>query len=300
MQVLYAMNRDSQITYQQASVRYKQSIDRSYELFLFHLHQMLRILAYAKKDAASKSSKLLPSDYDKQFTDKLYENDLVQSLVNNNRLSQAIKKYKLDGRIDPDITRKLYSTFSKSEEYTKYIRQNDSQKEDHEAILLELYRNCIASELFVDRVEDHYNNWIDDKSLVVGSIKKVLKALPAEEDFLDEFIPNEETVKVFGEKLLSQVCEENEELLAIIEPSLNNWDVDRVAVIDMILLKMALCELLYFKSIPTKVTLNEFVEISKLYSTDKSKDFINGILDRLMKELAKEGKIKKEGRGLME
>ena len=84
------------------------------------------------------------------------------------------------------------------------------------------------------------------------------------------------------------------------EPTLKNWDVDRVAIIDMILLKMALSELMIFPTIPTKVTLNEFVEISKMYSTEKSKDFINGILDRLMKKLNKEGKIKKEGRGLLE
>jgi len=89
-------------------------------------------------------------------------------------------------------------------------------------------------------------------------------------------------------------------LLGIIEPTLKNWDADRVAIIDMVLLKMALSELTSFPTIPTKVTLNEFVEISKLYSTDKSKDFINGILDRLMKKLNKEGKIQKEGRGLKE
>ena len=88
--------------------------------------------------------------------------------------------------------------------------------------------------------------------------------------------------------------------MGIIEPSLKNWDADRVAVIDMIILKMALVELMSFPTIPTKVTLNEFVEIAKKYSTEKSKDFINGILDRLMKQLEKEGKIKKEGRGLIE
>lgn len=81
---------------------------------------------------------------------------------------------------------------------------------------------------------------------------------------------------------------------------LKNWDSERVAILDMIMLKMALCGVLYFPTIPTKVTLNEFVEISKIYSTDKSKDFINGILDRLMKKLQKEEKIVQEGRGLME
>lgn len=300
MQVLYAMNRDSHITYQQAMRRYSQSVDKSYELFLFHLLQILRILAYAPKDADSKTAKLLPSDYDKRFTAKLFENELSQSLLSNQVLLDAFKKYKLDGRIKADVTRNLYSSFSKSEEYIAYVNKTDCSKEDHQLILVELYKQMNANEIFIDLIEDHYANWIDDKSLVVGSVKKVLKALPAEEEFLTLFIPDHETVVEFGEKLLTQACEENDELLEIIEPTLNNWDVDRVAVIDMILLKMALSELLHFKTIPTKVSLNEFVEISKLYSTDKSKDFINGILDRLLKELSKNGKIKKEGRGLMD
>jgi N utilization substance protein B len=89
-------------------------------------------------------------------------------------------------------------------------------------------------------------------------------------------------------------------LFTDIEPTLKNWDAERVAILDMVMLKMALCELLHFPTIPTKVTLNEYVEISKLYSTDKSKEFINGILDRLMKELLEKGRIVKEGRGLIE
>ena len=127
-----------------------------------------------------------------------------------------------------------------------------------------------------------------------------MKALPVEDDFCSHYLPDDETVKGFGEELLRKVFHEDRELLEIIEPTLKNWDADRVATIDMILLKMALCELMIFPTIPTKVTLNEFVEISKRYSTEKSKDFINGILDRLMKQLNKDGKIKKEGRGLME
>ena len=102
------------------------------------------------------------------------------------------------------------------------------------------------------------------------------------------------------EKLLLKVGSSESQLLETIEPVLKNWDAERVAVIDMILIKMAICEFIYFPTIPTKVTLNEFVEISKLYSTDKSKDFINGILDRLLKQLLDDGKIKKEGRGLVD
>jgi len=94
--------------------------------------------------------------------------------------------------------------------------------------------------------------------------------------------------------------EKDQELFDIIEPTLQNWEAERVATIDMILLKMALCELMYFETIPTKVTINEYVDISKIYSTPKSKEFINGILDKLMKQLKEEGKIKKVGRGLVD
>ena len=156
------------------------------------------------------------------------------------------------------------------------------------------------NESFNDLIEDHYPLWQDDKSLVLGAVKKTLKALPTDERFFDEYLPSDETVKDFGEKLLSKVTTNNDKLLEIIEPTLKNWDVERVAIIDMILLKMAICELMNFPTIPTKVTLNEFVDISKQYSTDKSKDFINGILDRLMKQLHDSGKIVKEGRGLIE
>jgi N utilization substance protein B len=300
MQVLYAMNRDSHLTYQHALTRYRQGVERSYEIFLFNLLQVLKVTAYSQKDEATKSSKFLPSDEDKIFTAKLYLNPQIQSLATNEHLSRAFKKYKLNARMDPDVTRKLYGSFSKTSDYKEYILQESSTEEDHQNILLLLYRHLVMSELFVDHLEDHYFTWADDKSLVVGAMKKVLKALPVSGNFLEEYQLNEETVRGFGETLLAKVCEEDEELLRIIEPTLKNWDAGRVAVIDMVLLKMALCELLYFKTIPTKVSLNEFVEISKLYSTDKSKDFINGILDRLMKELSKEGRIKKEGRGLVD
>jgi len=126
------------------------------------------------------------------------------------------------------------------------------------------------------------------------------KALPLKEATYRQFKPNHETTQEFGHKLLKLVLDQDKALLGIIEPNLKNWDADRVAIIDMILLKMAIGELMNFPSIPTKVTLNEYVEIAKLYSTDKSKDFINGILDRLMKKLESDGQINKSGRGLVE
>lgn len=299
MQMLYSMNRDEDLHLEGALKQYRQSINRSFELYLFNLYFFVRVAAYAEKDAEKKMAKLLPSDEDKLFTAKLFDNPLTQSILRHEEFDRQVKAYKMESRLDADTVRLVYTSFAKGEEYKAYIHQQDSAPKDHCDILLALYKHCINDEGFTETLEDKYPNWVDDKSLAVGALKKTIKALPAADNFFEEHRPGHETTVEFGEELLKQVIKKDAELLQIIEPVLKNWDADRVAIIDMILLKMALIEFTHFPTIPTKVTLNEFVEISKLYSTDKSKDFINGILDRLLKKLNSEGKINKEGRGLM-
>ena len=298
--MLYSMNRDKALDYAHALIQFREGIQTSYELYLFNLLQFIRVAEYSKHDAAKKMAKLLPSEEDKQFTAKLSENDLLQSIKNNEGFDRLLRKYKLEEKTDEDATRQIYTEFAKIDSYKEYLKQTNNQFEDHEKILLALYKHCCNSERFNEIMDDNYPLWNDDRSLVVGALKKTIKALPAAEDFYEGFRPTGETTKDFGETLLSNVHKKDRELLDLIEPTLKNWDVERVAVIDMILLKMALSELIHFPTIPTKVTLNEFVDISKTYSTEKSKDFINGILDRLLKKLHGEGRINKEGRGLQE
>lgn len=298
--MLYTMSRDTNLTYNKALLHYYDGVRKSFDLYLFNVLVILKIAEYSKKDAANKTAKLLPTKEDKEFTPRLCDNEIVQSLLNNQDLTIAFKRSKLKENLRDDTIKTLYSEFNKTEVYKEYLKKANPEVVDHRKILLELYKTCAGSEVFNDFMEEKYFSWIDDKSLIVGAIKKSLKSLPNKVDFFEDYRPTEETTKEFGETLLKKVSGENEELLSLIEPTLKNWDADRVAIVDMILLKMALCELMGFPTIPTKVTLNEFVEIAKQYSTDKSKDFINGILDRLMKKLDKEGKINKEGRGLIE
>lgn len=300
MQMLYGSSRDTDLSYLDVLGRFRRNIDQSYSLYLFNLYYLTQVAKYALEDAAKRSSKHLPTPEDKAFTGKLFENDAVQSLISNEAFGQLIDRKKFAEQIDRDVVRRLYKEFAKGEAYKAFLANPADSNPDHIAIILALYKHCVSDETFNEIMEDQYSSWIDDKSLIVGSIKKTIKALPAPDDFCDRYRPDDETVESFGTALLSKVFKEDKELLAVIEPTLKNWDADRVATIDMILLKMALSELLIFPTIPTKVTLNEFVEISKRYSTEKSKDFINGILDRLMKQLNKDGKIKKEGRGLMD
>ncbi len=300
MQMLYSMSRDKKLDYEDALKQYRVNIRKSFELYLFSLLHLMRVAQYARQDAAIRAAKLRPTDEDMQFSAKLGENTLIQSIEESKSFNRLIKHYGFDEQFDEDKLRQIYTEFSETDEYKAYLAKSDTDAEDHRQILLSLYKHCIGSEMFTDVIEDNFPLWVDDESLIIGAIKKTIKALPADEDFHEDYRPQLETTVDFGEVLFKNVYEQDKELLEIIEPTLKNWDAERVAVMDMILLKMAISELLTFPTIPTKVTLNEFVEISKLYSTDKSKDFINGILDRLLKKLDKEGKIHKEGRGLQE
>ncbi|MEM9920322.1 MAG: transcription antitermination protein NusB [Bacteroidota bacterium] len=298
--MLYALSRDEKLTQKEIAKRYNDAIQRSFELYIFNLYYLVKITAYSKNDAQRRSAKHLPSEEDKRFTPKLFTNEIIQSLSLYEELQEEFERYKLEELVDEDNIRKLYVEFSKSDDYRAYLKREEDSVESHRDILLKLYKYCSTDELYNELIEERFPSWVDDKSLIVGTMKKTLKQLPHSPKFLESYRPPFDTTIEFGEALLLHVIEKDADLLELIEPTLKNWDAERVAIIDMILIKMALSELIIFPTIPTKVTLNEFVEISKMYSTDKSKDFINGILDRLMKKLNKEGKIKKEGRGLLE
>jgi N utilization substance protein B len=294
------LNRDEQLTPKDVVKMYKEGTWKAFELYIFQLYILLRVAQYAEKDAEIRAAKHLPTDSDKAFDPRLGTNDCTKSLANHVDFLNMVKKYQINIGIDEDHIRSLYQSFTATQEYRDYMAIENPVTTDNAKALLDLYRFLAASDLYSDMSEDRYNNWCDDESLVSGAMKKTLKNFPVSGKFYEEHEPSDATVLEFGEELLRKTCSEDQKLFTDIEPTLKNWDAERVAILDMVMLKMALCELLHFPTIPTKVTLNEYVEISKLYSTDKSKEFINGILDRLMKELLEKGRIVKEGRGLIE
>lgn len=299
MKALYALNRDEDLTTKGAKRFYQKSLDSSYELYLFNLWQFLKITEYANKDAARRAAKLLPSEEDKNFSTKLYNNPLIQSIATHKGLEATLKERKIRFRVEADKTRAFYQDFAKADAYKVYLKQTDTQRRDHLAVLLALLKQCMKSETYNDLIDDRFVSWEDDKSLVLGAMKKTLKSLPTTTEFYLQYLPDEETAQEYGAELLHKTIHFDKEFVKLIRPALRNWDAERLAIMDMILIKMALCELLYFPTIPPKVTINEYVEVSKLYSTPKSKDFINGILDRLTKFLRREGKLEKTGRGLI-
>ena len=296
MQLLFSHSRDKELNLDEISKRYWNSIELSFNLYIYNLYVLLGIAQCASEDLATRKTKYLPTDFDKSFSDKIYNNELITFLKGNKELNKQFKKNNFEAITNRDYYKKIYLAFAKTTEYKEYIT-SDSSIENDLNILLDLYRYCRKDEFYDELMEDAYTQWIDDKSVVVGAVKKTLKEIPHDDPkFFMKYYPDDETVKEFGYQLLKESFENDNELLEHIKPTLKNWDHERLAIIDMILLKMALSEFLYFPTIPTSVTLNEYVEVSKSYSTAKSKHFINGILDRLRKDFEEKEMIKKETR----
>ena len=300
MQLLYSLDRDAGVSHQELLKRYDKSVDLAFESLMFNLFLMLEIAHQAVADRDARHAKLRPGPEDPIWNAKLYENELMQSLAKNKALRTYFDKRFFAARIDQELLMKMYNTFSKTPEYKKYVL-NEVDEAAHREYLLDIYRELRKNEIYEEIVDDQYPFWQEDKSLVIGAFKKIIKQLPeSNELFFEEYLPDDDTVIEFGRKLIAVTMEQAPELEKLIEPTLKNWDMERLAVLDVIIIKMALVEFLYFPTIPTKVTLDEYVDISKEYSTPKSKDFVNGILDKIMKTMLEEGKIKKEGRGLLE
>lgn len=300
LQLLYNLNRDSDLTFHQAKELYWDQIDATFHVYLFNLYSFIQVAKESLEDHAKRKAKYLPTEVDRVFKPKLYDNPIIRYLDTNSELVKLFKKYEFDSKADKDLYKNLYNEYLKEASYQQFLLEET----DNERILeelLNLYRFCRKNSIFTELMEDHYFNWEDDSSVVIGATKKTIKACPNGNDrFFYDYYPEDETIKKFGETLLVKVFENDKNYSEIIGAQLVNWELDRVAIIDMILLKMALTEFLHFESIPVKVTINEYLDIAKLYSTPKSNEFINGVLVALQAKLESENLIHKSGRGLLE
>ena len=291
MQVLYAGQRQELSSPRAYGSLLEQFVRNSFQLYLQNLLIIQRLCEYAKHDLATRRAKLRPTAEDKVFKSILADNMTVRSLSDNTELSQVYDRYGVRSMIDADQIQSLYREFIQTVDFKNYLSDDDMGKEPTVALLLKLYKWLQSHELFLNMVEDHFPLWKEDKSLIVGAIKKTLKAAPLEQDFYKKYEDHGEAIVDFGRPLLKFVVEADEQLLDRIKTVLQNWDADRVAIIDMILIKMAMGEFLQFPKIAPEVTMNEYVDISKAYSTDKSREFVNGVLDNLLKALSKEGLV---------
>ncbi|MBT8280832.1 MAG: transcription antitermination factor NusB [Muriicola sp.] len=304
MQCIYAITQSREDSLDKQEKFLRLSIENTYTLYLLMLCLLRELHAMALHHVAHDSKKYMASAAD-EFPDKkkFVHNQLLLQLVENPSLDEELKRRKIKGwYLNEDYVKIVFKEIVSSRLYASYMKKEGNSYGEDKNLIIELFREVIApNEKLYEFFEDDKLTWVDDIPLVNTFILKQLKNVKQDQSqgyFLPPLLKDEEDMEFAG-KLLSKTLLQNKTLEEEIQAKTPNWDKDRIADIDSILLKMAICELLNFPSIPERVSINEYLEIAKEYSTPKSSIFINGILDKLVKEYKSNGKLKKAGRGLL-
>jgi N utilization substance protein B len=268
----------------------KKNLENSQQLFTFLIYCIMEVARFSEKDALKKSQKYLPTESDLKVNTKIAGNELLLAISENVSFQKSVEKFKIKYLITEEVIRKCYLGLIRSTEYKEYIdlpmRDKRSEKKILEFIFSDL---MLPDEYFLSDVEEKFIHWDDDAEMMIILMESFLHK-PSSFDF--EQMVGEEKMK-FAIDLLQSVIDKDNFCLELIKPKLKNWDSERIALLDMILIKMGLCEFLYFETIPTKVTINEYIDLAKEYSTEQSGHFVNGILDNIHKELLAQNKIHK-------
>ncbi|WP_299767691.1 transcription antitermination protein NusB [uncultured Dokdonia sp.] len=302
MQTIYAMGCKENNNLQVEGKFVNDSIAQVYNLYLLMLDMMVEVHAFAKAHSEKLSKKILATEEEKNPNRKFITNEVLVKLSDNALLQDELDKRKLKNwRMDDEYVAVIFNELIASDLYENYMNDATSDFKSAKDFVIQWYTELIApNDKLYDYIEDSRITWIDDLPIVnMTVLKRLQKVKPnsPESLFLPSLFKNEDD-KMFSIELLEQTFGNNAFLSEEIEKNTPNWDKERIADVDFVLIKMALCEFLKFPSIPVKATINEYLEIAKEYSTPKSSIFINGILDKLVKEYQKTNKFKKEGRGL--
>jgi N utilization substance protein B len=264
--------------------------EQTRQLFVYLVYFLTELARYAETDSKLRSAKHLPSDQDKNVNIKLAGNEMVRKILEHESFQKALKTDKPQLVLDSELTRKLYLELKQTEEYKKYISLDSRDKKSEKEMLLVLFNDMmLANESFDTHVEELFSNWDDDAEMMNQFLIAYLNKPQA---FNFQAMLSGEKWE-FAKGLLQTVLDKKEITMELIRPKLKNWDAERIATLDMILMEMGVCEFLYFETIPPKVTINEYIDLAKEYSTPQSGHFVNGILDNIHKELVKEEKMHK-------
>ncbi len=264
--------------------------DQTHQLFVYLIHSITEVARYAELDARNRAGKHLPSQADLNVNIKLAGNELLWKILEHPSYLKAVKETRPELQNNPDLLRKLYHQLVETDKYKQYIAVAGRDKKEEKAILEFIFNELLLpNESFTGYVEEIFTNWDDDADMLRLLVQNFLNK-PANFNF-QELISREKWL--FGKDLLETVLEKKEVTMEYIKPRLKNWDPERIAVLDMILMRMGVCEFLYFETIPPKVTINEYIDLAKEYSTPQSGQFVNGMLDNIHKDLVKDDKMHK-------
>ena len=301
MQSVYAMQQSHNDDIIKEEKFLKHSILKMFDLYVLNFQLIIEVQKLASKKIALSKKKILATQEDLKPNTKFIDNRLINAMTESISLESYIELNKLNNwEFDDEYVKIIFDELQKSSFFKKYLAQEEDSFKLDKAFVIEFFKEIIApNEKLSDYYEDKMISWVDDIPFVNTWVVKTLSKYKADTSFVlgklykdnedEEYVSN-----LFKKMILKQNAFDQD-----IADKTPNWESDRIADIDMILIKMAITEFVNFPSIPVRVTINEYIEIAKDYSTSKSSYFINGVLDKISKEFMKDKRIVKIGRGLL-
>ncbi len=303
MQSLYAYFQSGNLDLYKEEKALLHSIQRVYDLYLLYLILPLELAMIAEVQMEEARNKRLPTKEDKNPNRRFVDSHLMQALSENNSLHHQVEQRKISWSSDHEFLRKLWRKIRKSELYLNYLEDEKGEAVDRR-FLEKLFKTFILdNEDLYSVFQERSIYWdFEDNDFAITMAMRYFSKIKSVENYrtLPSMYKNEVEDQLFVKSLFRKCINNDEENSKWISLKTKNWEVDRIALVDILLMKMAVTEFLYFPSIPVKVTLNEYIELAKFFSTPKSKVFINGVLDKLLNDFKNEGRLKKVGRGLMQ
>lgn len=305
LQSLYAWFQADNDDLVKAEKEMLKSINQVQELYLLMLLLVVEVVNSARELQQARKNKNFSTEDEQNPNLHFVNNKAVILLENNVAFKRLIEAKKVNWGIHSDVIRKLFRTVESSPEYAEYMKVEESGLKKDKAFIVTIYQKYFANNEVIEQlIEDKSIYWSLDLDLVNLNVMKTFEKMKLVQDahsdvLLDLYRDKEDDIR-FARELLSKSLVNNKEYSEIVGKYTSNWEVDRLAKIDTLLIKMALAELEHMTNIPIKVSMNEYIDLSKHFSTPKSKSFINGILDKIVADWKEEGRLSKTGRGLIE
>ncbi len=272
------------------------SLEKTYDLY-FHLLQLsIEITRYADSLIETRRNKLRPTENDLNPNTRFIDNHFIKQLSENESMSEHLSETKLSWVNYPELIKNLYNKIIESDFYTEYMESEINDYDSDKEIWRKIYKRIILWDEDLDEaIEEQSIFWTDDVETIISFVIKTIKKFDQETGSLQELLPmfRDDEDREFGKKLLRATIQNEKEYQSIIDEYTKNWELERIAFMDILIMQTAIAELCAFPTIPVNVTLNEYIEISKKYSTEKSGTFINGVLDKIFAQLKSENKFLK-------
>ena len=297
IQVIYAYYQNGGKNLEAAEKELFYSLSKAYDLYKYLLTLMIEVTQFANRRIDNRRNKLRPTYEDLNPNTRFIDNAFMAQLMQNTQLEEFRANQKRTWDDEGDFVKHLFEQIEQTKTYQEYMAKETLTYEDDRELWRKLYRSTIAQNETIDEIlEEQSLYWNDDKAIVDTFVLKTIKRFEpengAEQELMPEYKDDED--KEFARKLLRASIANAEAYRKLMENNAKNWDMERFAFMDILIMQVALAEIFAFPSIPTTVTLNEYVEIAKMYSTPKSGGFINGMLDSIVNQLKSENKLNKQ------